>query len=327
MPDGLDPASLVSTGDHDELLREVDRRCDARDWDGLVALADMCRRAVDRGLQLWPIAHHIDYRLALEAPGPWAGSVIAEGAGRFTPGPLPEVAASTHEWEELAEHLPDGPGAMLTAHERVVRGEDLTDTEPGGPEVLDIPRVLQEWEPTYPLATYEAHGVDFPAPEPVRLRPVAPASAGAPCADGDALAALRDLVSAWTAGSNGRVDVVAVRGGWENALGALGPTTVRQAEVDLASAMATMGWAAASGGAHGRRPGAATGRFGAWWALAALTGRLDDWPVDGDALAGAADDLRWYVWDAGAPATGWSLHLAVEDPRREKAWAVSATDA
>jgi hypothetical protein len=30
-----------------------------------------------------------------------------------------------------------------------------------------------------------------------------------------------------------------------------------------------MGWTAASGGAFGRRRGAAAGRFGAWWALAA----------------------------------------------------------
>ncbi|MEZ5170313.1 MAG: hypothetical protein R3A49_06160 [Acidimicrobiia bacterium] len=327
MPDGPDPASLVSTGDHDELLREVDRRCEARDWDGLVRLAGMCRRAVDRGLQLWAVADHVDYRLALEAPGRWAGPVVTEGAGRFTPGPLPEVAASTHAWEELAGHLPEGPGAVLVAHERVVRGENLTGAELRGPEVLDIPRALQRWEPAYPLATYEAHRGDFPAPPPVRMSGATAAAGGTPHADDHALGALRDLVSVWTTGSNGRVDAVAVHGDVENAIGALGPTTVRTAGIGLADAMAVMGWAAASGGTHGRRPGAATGRFGAWWALAALTGHLDDWPVDGDTLAASAGRLRWYAWDAGAPATGWSLHLAVEDPQRGIAWAVSATDA
>ena len=47
------------------------------------------------------------------------------GAGRFALGPLSEVAASTHTWAELAPHAPPGPLAAVTAHERVVRGEDL----------------------------------------------------------------------------------------------------------------------------------------------------------------------------------------------------------
>jgi hypothetical protein len=41
-----------------------------------------------------------------------------------------------------------------------------------------------------------------------------------------------------------------------------------------------MAWAAASGGAHGPRPGAAAGRFAAWWAAATLTDLHADWPPD-----------------------------------------------
>ena len=47
----------------------IDRLCDARDWALLVELRDRCRKAVDRGKQLWPAANHVEYRLALEAPG------------------------------------------------------------------------------------------------------------------------------------------------------------------------------------------------------------------------------------------------------------------
>jgi hypothetical protein len=109
-------AAAVERGDPDELLRVIDGLCEARDWDGLVDLKDRCLHAVERGKQLWGVAEHVDYRLALEAPGPWAGAVIVEGAGRFTLGPLPEVAASTHTWAELDPHIPEGPLRSVTAH-------------------------------------------------------------------------------------------------------------------------------------------------------------------------------------------------------------------
>jgi hypothetical protein len=99
------------------------------------------------------------------------------------------------------------------------------------------------------------------------------------------------------------------------------------AEVPAADALAHMAWAAASGGAHGRRRGMAAGRFGAWWVLAAAAGLLDDWPVDPDELGQAAGELRWFVWDAGEPVTGWGLRVAVDDPAEGLAWAVVAQDA
>jgi hypothetical protein len=88
-----------------------------------------------------------------------------------------------------------------------------------------------------------------------------------------------------------------------------------------------MAWVAASGGAYGRRRGAATGRFDAWLTGATLAGLAEPWPPNGAALGAALAALRWYAWDAAEPMTGWSLHLAVEDPARGLAWAIAATDA
>jgi hypothetical protein len=36
--------------------------------------------------------------------------------------------------------------------------------------------------------------------------------------------------------------------------------------------------------------------------------------------------LRWYEWDSGGSATGWRLHLAIEDPSSDRSWAVAAVD-
>jgi hypothetical protein len=71
----------------------------------------------------------------------------------------------------------------------------------------------------------------------------------------------------------------------------------------------------------------AFGRFASWWALAAVTGLVERWPLDPAELAAAARPLRWMAWDAGEPGTGWLLRLVVEDPRGPRAWALSASDA
>ena len=80
-------------------------------------------------------------------------------------------------------------------------------------------------------------------------------------------------------------------------------------------------------GANGRRRGAALGRFGAWWTLAALAGLTEDWPVHPDELGEVAHALRWWWWDDGAPSTGWELRLGVEDPDESIAVAILAHDA
>jgi hypothetical protein len=315
----------------EELIREIDRLAAQRDWNGLLALRDRARAAHQRGKQHWPAAALAEYRLALEAPAEFAGAVVVEGAGRFAPGPLSEVAASTHTWTELAPHIAPGPLLSITAHERIVRGEDLTNDDRVDDLVLPLPLALEEWEPSYPLATYRPDKADFPPPELPALTTVAlPPAPYESTTDADEALALRALVATWLTESNGRSESVGVEGSALAAIAALVAgghgdqvrvTHVRVAEVTLADAMALMAWAGASGGAEGRRKGMAWGRFLAWECAAELAG------VDiEDDVGGAADELRWSVWDAGTADTGWSLRLAVEDPEGGCAWALAATD-
>ena len=314
--------SDVSDPELEELVREIDRLAARRDWDGLLALRDRARAAHERGKQHWPAAAHAEYRLALEAPGEYAGAVVVEGAGRFAPGPLSEVAASTHTWADLAPHIPPSPLVAITAHERVVRGEDVTGDERVDRLVLPLPLALEPWEPQYAVATYEPDKADFPMPPLPALSavdlPLAPPES---TTDADEALALRALVATWLTDSNGQSDAVAVEGSALAAIAALGLTHARVAELTLADAIALMAWAGASGGAEGRRRGMAWGRFLAWECAAELAG------VDiEDDVGAAADELRWFVWDGGAAETGWSLQLAVEDPEGGCAWALAARD-
>ena len=316
----------ISSGDLDELLREIDRCCDRGDWDGLVRLRDRARGAIERGHQLWPAASFAEYRLALGAPGPHAAAAVVDGAGWFAPGPLTEVVAQAHRWEEIGPHLAPGPRRDLVAQERVLRGEDLTPRWEG-----ELPGRLLAWEPGYEVAEYRPDGqARFPAPDvPEPRTAVPPAVASAvECPDGlDAARALTDAVRHWADHSDGRVHAVSVEGTAADAVAALAgregtSPAATMMPVGVADAAALIGWAAASGGAHGRRRGAATGRWEVWWVLAVLTGLDDHWPVDPGPAAG---ELRWYRWAAG-PATGWACRLAVEDPDDGLAWAIDATD-
>lgn len=314
--------SDISDPELEELLREIDRLAAHRDWDGLLALRDRARAAHERGKQHWPAAAHAEYRLALEAPGSYAGSVIVEGAGRFALGPLAEVAASTHAWADLGPHIPPSPLVAITAHERVVRGEDLTGDQRVDRLVLPLPLALEPWEPAYPVATYEPDKADFEMPSLPALAPTdLPLPPHESTTDSDEALALRTVVATWLTDSNGQTEAVAVEGSAFTAIAALDVRGARIAPITLADAMALMAWAGASGGAEGRRRGMAWGRFLAWECAAALAG------VDiEDDVGAAADELRWFVWDAGAADTGWSLRLAVEDSDAGSAWALAASD-
>lgn len=309
----------------DELVRIIDGLCAAADWDGITELRDRCRHAVERGKQLWGVAEHAVYRLTLEAPGRWAGPEVVAGAAPFALGPLPEVAAQRHHWDELAPYIPSGPARAITAHERVLRGEDLTGDETITEGVLDIPLRLEPWEPGYPLAEYRSNRAEFPSPQLPPLEEVELPARGERVDDPPVTEALLGLVKPWVEESNGRAQAVAVQGTAPAAIAALGVRRARLAPVSAGQALAAMAWSAASGGAHGRRRGAAPGRFGAWWAAAALAGLLDEWPLHGDALGAAVAGMRWYAWSDLVPSTGWTLHLAAEHPPR--AWAVAAVDA
>jgi hypothetical protein len=320
---------LVARADLDGLVRLVDARCDTHDWDGLLRLRDAARAAVRTGRQLWPAATLAEYRTALLAPAPWAARVVVEGTGRFAIGPLTEVVAQHHTWAELAPLLDGGPAAGFVAHERVLRGETIAvgDGAPQVPAVLDLPLTLQPWEPQYPLAAYEPNSARFDTRAPATPVEEVPLPGSVVRVDDpDVDAAVRSLVEPWTTASNGRVEVTAVDGDHLAAIAALGPSRVRTAALSPADALAWLAWAGASGGAHGRRRGAASGRFGAWWTVAAFGAALDDWPLDPHEVGEIATGLRWYWWDAFEPEVGWQLRLAVHDATDGVAWAFAAQD-
>ena len=317
---------LVEIGDVDELIRATDRMVDARDWASLVTLRDRCRKAVERGKQLWPAANHVEYRLALEAPAEFAARMLTDIAGQFGLGPLAEVAAARHDWADLAPYVPGTPTAVMCMHERVVRGDDLRAVSVASFDPLELPRALCDWEPVYPLAEYHSHDAQFPAPPPtapgssVEVRPGA-----VPIPHTGVARTLRDLVHPWTA--DGDATAVTVAGDVRDVVGVLDGPEVRLTELTLADALAWLGWAGASGGAHGRRRGAAAGRLDVWMVLSELVDLALDWPPDPDELGRRAGALRWYVWDSvGIGASGWVLRMAVEDPERGLAHALSAHD-
>ncbi|MBA2608519.1 MAG: hypothetical protein H0U92_06250, partial [Actinobacteria bacterium] len=329
---------LVDRADLDELTRFVDRLTEHDEWDDLVDVRNDCRAAAARGKQLWPVTAYVNYVLALRGPGRYAAAAINDAAGpgaaaaRFGFGPLTEVGASAHSWTDLASHLAAGPTASLVAHECVLRGEDLTQVDGVDGSLLDVPLVLADWEPDYELATYKLDKAEFPSPEmPERVRwSELELSDDEVDEDDDALEgrqALDEIAAHWNTESNGRTEAVGVSGDIAVALRALGLTYARVAIVSPSEAFAHISWAAASGGAHGRRRGAANGRFAAWWTAAALVDLGDDWPVTANELEVAVNEMQWFLWDDGNEPIGWSLHLGVEDPRAELAWALVASDA
>ena len=314
---------LVEAAQPNALLARVDALAGTRDWDGLVELAKRCREAVERGKQLWPIAEHIDYRLALEAPGPYAGAVLHAEAGRFALGPLTEVAASTHSFDELAPYISSPQASGYLAAERVVRGEDLENASGTHPEVLEMPMRLQDWEPSYPLATYRAAEAEFQDPElKLKMVPGDPAPFES-LEDDEVRRALVGLVDIWVSQSNGAVSVSIVEGSSEGAISALGFDEFSISEITPSEAFAVMAWAGASGGARGRRRGAAFGRFSAWWTGCALTDL--EWPPDPEELGAEIANLKWSLWHPAIGVQGWNLHLAAGS---FEGWAaaIAATD-
>jgi len=298
-------------------LRAVDGLVSARDWDGLLDLADACEHALERGKQLWPIVAHAEYRIALEAPADLAANMLGSPLNRFMLGPLTEVIASTHSWAEVADEIETPHDAAFVAHERVLRGEDVGDDLRAHAETVDVPLRLFGWEPPYALATYRADHVEVAEPllRPPRLREEEPQPD--PLAEDSALSeALLDLVAPWTTQSNGAARAVVVEGTALGAASALTGNRLRIAPLEGWQAVRWIAWAAASGGAHGRRRGAAFGRSAALH----LLGMLVEEP--GDALS----SIEWCAWDEGEPEKGWVLRLSFGS--REEGWAaaVAATD-
>ena len=320
---------LIHSVDLDGLIRMIDDRCSGQDWAGLLRVRDRSQAATrETGRQLWPAATLAEYRLALLAPPEWVAIVLDGESGRFTIGPLSEVAAVHHTWAELAPHLSPVPVALFTAHERAIRGEMIDAAALADlPPVLDIPAALQPWEPEYPISTYSDAGATHPEPDATgTLTPVTATADGDVVDDDSVELAVRQLLEAWTTESTGRAEMVCVEGTHLDALGALGVKSARIVEIPAAEAFAHIAWAGASGGAQGRRRGMAIGRCSAWWLLGAIGDLHDDWPPTADDIADLLAELRWYRWDAHEPAGGWRLQLLVTNESEGVAWAINASD-
>lgn len=319
-----DFVDLIEASDLDGLIRHIDGLVANREWGRIEELRDRCLEAVQRGKQLWGVAQFAEYRLALDAPADLAGKVIKEGAGRFALGPLWEVAASSHPWEELAPHVADLRLRTLIGHERSIRG-DRIDPAAIDPHVLEIPVAMMEWEPIYPVAVYRSDRADFPERDLPDLGWVDLPDRATRESDDDAVDALLKLVEPWVEKSNGRAEGIVVAGSALAAIRTLGPRRARVAPVSFEEALGAMVWTGASGGAYGRRRGTPVGRMLTWWAVAALLG-FDEVEEPG-VLGAEGNELLWWLWDPGDQVGGWRFHLAVEDPVDGCAWAVSAVDA
>jgi hypothetical protein len=315
--------TLIESSDLDGLVRFIDGLATSRDWDGIEETRDRCREAVERGKQVWGPAEYAEYRLALDAPADRAAAVVGDGKGRYGPGPLWEVAASTHTWDELSPHLKTPTVRAMVGHERALRGDDV-DSDQIEWGVLELPLERRSWEPPYPAAVYRSDGVDFPEGDRTEMAWEDLPDAGARLDEDGGVDALLELIKPWWDESSGHADAVHVAGDARSAIRALGPSRARVAEVSFQEALAAMVYAAASGGAYGSRRGTPRARALAWWAVGQLLG-YEDHPEEPDALAEGAD-LTWYLWDPGDRVGGWALHLAVEDSQDGVAWALSAVD-
>ena len=320
-----DPRTLeaVESSDTDTLLRIIDGLCRAQAWDSLTEIRQLCADAQTRGKQLWGVDEHIRYRLALEAPAALAAAAVIEGPARFSLGPLTEVVASRHSFAELEPHLPPGPPRAWIAHERVLRGEVINAELDAA--VVELPLLLADWEPDYPPVAYHPDRVEAEPPGLPPLQPLPPAGRGEAVDDPATIDALAALVAAWVEESNGRVATVCATGGLAAALRLLGVPEPAAARIDLATALALMAWAGASGGAHGRRRGGAAGRLAAWWVLHQVTG--SSWPPSPPDLGRMGAELEWYAWSDRGGNPGWNLQLAVTSPGESLTWVVSANDA
>ena len=331
----LDP--LIDRADLDGLVRLIDARCETRDWEGLFRIRERARLATETGRQVWPATTLAEYRLALHADTKWAAKVLQEDGGRFTIGPLTEVVAQNHSWSALKELLTDGPRSAFIAHERVIRGEAIERADVGDVlDVLDLPLELQTWEPSYPIATYSDDGIDAPSPSDVWRHDWTEIEADEIFDDmivDDPFVrdALRSLVEPWTSSSGGQASSVVVDGTVNDAMSALGHQTFRVTPLTTEQALQWLAWCGSSGGAHGRRRGAALGRFGVWWLLAAIGGFTEDWDElrDTGALSHEVGDtaqaLRWYRVDIEGHHP-FELNLVAEDPDNDITVALLAHD-
>jgi hypothetical protein len=336
---------LIHRADLDELIRMIDDRCATRDWDGLERLRNQCRAAVTTGRQLWPAAILAEYRLTLWAPAATAARMVDEAIGTVSlgaasigtgvTGPLTEVVAQHHSWAELSAHLKDPIARAYVLHECALRGEEipLGDRNAAASMIIEIPATPASWEPSYLLAVYSDHGAQFPTPPVITATtPFIRAETGEPIEDDQVIAvreAFDSVVQPWISHSNGYCEVLCVDGGPEQAIAVCAPEAdqVRMTQIDSATALQWIHWIGASGGAHGRRPGAAAGRDALWWLLGTIGELTDQWPPAEADMTELLDDLTWWWWESPGVLSGWNLQLLCQDAPHGVTWAFTAHDA
>lgn len=302
---------LIQRADLDGLVRHVDDSCSARDWKHVLRIRDEARAAVKTGRQLWPIATLANYRLALWAPAELAVRALDDTARTFMPGPVSEILAVHHTWNDLEPFLAPDHDRSLVAYERALRGDVIPPSEH---EALEIPFGIAAWEPEYPVVSYNDDGVVDDMPQ-LHTTWHSCATRTADPLDDDTVHTFTRMMEPWTAHSNGQARAAVVEGELEDALGALQLTTTDFSELTPHAAMQWLTWAASSGGAHGKRRGMASGRSEALWLLATFTGLDDTWPRSFDELGDViTNQLEFFAFTAANhSAREWWLQVAIVD--------------
>ena len=348
-------SELIDLGDLDELIREVDRRAERCDWQGLGRLILRSKAAHERGRQLWPAATYASHRLALEADPAWAVAAVLDGVSSLGLGPLTEVVSVRHDWADLAPWLPLCVERFVIGHERGLRRDPQVPDQPSASPIDPFGNspVLSRVESGGEPATYTAWDLTAPRPpavgEPVELHPTGQRVTPHRHAT-DGIAALRQLFEGWD-GADCGYGVIGGHGSPAMALQSLEPTDRPEADraaspgrtverITAAEALDQLAWLAATGGPHGKRRGGAAGRFDALWTAVALAGYTDEWPLPNDELALCVDELSFYsvrrprapigstdgmYADANIPTdplgvTDWSMGMIIYEELNELVW-------
>ena len=188
-----------------------------------------------------------------------------------------------------------------------------------------------EWEPRYPVATYDDDGVHCDPPvldqNTFHLSSREIWGGDFQIEDDDTETAVRELFSSWTTESNGKVRITVADGSIHEALFAHRIPDAPIAPISTELAFSWLAWAGASGGAHGTRRGMATGRFGVWWLCATIADIADEWPLDSPEAQDAIRNLQWsrFIHD-DIDTNGWVVHLAVHDPSTGLSVVIDAGD-
>lgn len=258
--------------------------------------------------------------------------MLEPGVVRFGLGPLTEVVAQRHRFDELAPHL-DSSLIAVVAQERVLRGEDLRDDDRAVAAIADsgadVPAVLQAFEPDYALPEYRADTrLDGGFLLPDDGWSGASDASGVPHDDRAerVCVALRACVEPWLSESEGVIELAAVHGGADDVL-----RTLERRAITTGQLFGLVAFAAASGGARGRRRGAAAGRASAWWVARTAAG-LDTATWSDASTDVLADELEFRLEDLElaalrpASAASWSLGVVITDAQAGWSAGISASD-